>query len=348
MQELRDLHYPLLFQWFQSHQSPPVAIISDFLLGWTHQLASEVGVARIVFSPTGAFGLSTFFTLWKDQPKIDDPNNSNSLLQFPNLPLCSSLRGYEIPEIYRTTRPGEPGWKFIRNVSLADMASWGIILNTSTHLDGIYIEHLKNQVGHNRVWAVGPLMLPKDDDTAGDLMTWLDAREDGSVVYVCFGSRGMLTKKQTNELAAGLEKSGVNFIWCVKLQNEKHVARDCGDIPEGFEGRVAGRGYIIKGWVPQVEIMRHRAVGVFLTHCGWNSTLEGIAGGVGMRAGEGTRNIPESTELAQLLIESLDETRAERVKAKELRDAVVGGVEKGGCSDKDLDAFVNCLIEIKP
>ncbi|XP_031287593.1 flavonol 3-O-glucosyltransferase UGT89B1-like [Pistacia vera] len=160
------------------------------------------------------------------------------------------------------------------------MASWGIILNTSTHLDGIYIEHLKNQVGHNRVWAVGPLMLPKDDDTAGDLMTWLGAPEDGSVVYVCFGSRGMLTKKQTNELAAGLEKSGVNFIWCVKLQNEKHVARDCGDIPEGFEDRVAGRGYIIKGWAPQVEILRHRAVGVFLTHCGWNSTLEGIAGGV--------------------------------------------------------------------
>ncbi|XP_031287592.1 UDP-glycosyltransferase 89B2-like [Pistacia vera] len=385
MMSLRDLHYPLLLQWFRSHPSPPVAIISDFFLGWTHQLASEVGVARVVFSCTGAFGLSIFFTLWRDQPKRDDPHNDNSLVHFPNLPNCPHLPWYQVPTLYRTSKPGEPVWEFVKDVALGDIASWGIVFNTSAHLEQVYIEHIKTQVGHDRLWAVGPL-LPKGDDLAGgtttnrggsssvachEVMTWLDARKDESVVYICFGSHAMLSRKQMEELATAVEKSQVNFIWGVKQPNERHVAGDYGIIPKGYEDRVAGRGYIIKGWAPQVEILRHRAVGVFLTHCGWNSTLEGVAAGVvmltwpmgaeqfvnakllveqlgvGIRVGEAIHNIPESTELARLLIESLDDRRPQRVKAKELRDAVLGGVAQGGSSDKYLDEFVRSLNELQ-
>ncbi|TXG70902.1 hypothetical protein EZV62_005837 [Acer yangbiense] len=377
----RDLHYPFLLQWFKSHTSPPVVIVSDFFFGWTHQLACQVGVPRVVFSPSGAIGLSIFFTLWKDLPKVDDPSDVNSLLSIPNFPNCPVLPWYQVPQLYRMFKEGDPDWEFQRNGSLDNIASWGIVLNTSTCLEQVYIDHIKKQVGHDRVWAVGPVLpthSARHTDHGGpssvpchELITWLDARKEGSVVYVSFGSRVVLTSKQMDELATGLEKSGVHFILCVRQPKEKQVASDYGEISKGFEDRVAGRGYIIKGWAPQVSILRHPAVGTFLTHCGWNSTLEGIAAGVmmltwpmgaeqflnakllveqlrvGIQVGEGSQNIPKSAMLASLLAEAVNGSRPERLRAKELHDAVLGAVVKGGSSDKHLNEFVDSLYELK-
>lgn len=110
------------------------------------------------------------------------------------------------------------------------------------------------QVGHNRVWAVGPV-LPMDGDDLADgctnrggsstvlcneVMTWLNGHEDGSVAYLCFGSRGRLTRKQMDELAAGLKKTGVHFVWCVRQPKKGDVRDDWADIPDGFDDRVAG------------------------------------------------------------------------------------------------------------
>ena len=124
---------------------------------------------------------------------------------------------------------------------------------------------------------------------------------------------------------------------------------------------------MIKGWAPQVAILKHRAVGAFLTHCGWNSVLEGITAGVvmltwpmaadqftnakllvdqlgvGIRAGENIENIPEPSKLAHLLVESVSATRLERVRVKELSDAALLSI-KGGSSHKDLDEFVERLL----
>ncbi|WP_370657013.1 hypothetical protein, partial [Klebsiella pneumoniae] len=77
-------------------------------------------------------------------------------------------------------------------------------------------------------------------------------------------------------MAEALEKSGVRFIWSVRDPAPIHgldvaVKEHDSVFHGGFEDRVAGRGLIIKGWAPQVSILKHRAVGTFLTHCGWNS-----------------------------------------------------------------------------
>ncbi|TXG51583.1 hypothetical protein EZV62_024107 [Acer yangbiense] len=253
---------------------------------------------RVVFSPSGAIGLSMFFTLWKDLPKVDDPSDVNCLLSIPNFPNCLVLPWYQVPQLYRMFKEGDPDWEFQKNGSLDNIASWGIVLNTSTCLEQVYIDHIKKQVGHDR---------------------------------------------------------------------EKHVAGDYGEISKGFEDRVVGRGYIIKGWAPQVSILRHLVVGTFLTHYGWNSTLEGIPTGVtmltwpmgaeqflnaklfveqlrvGIRVGKGSQNIPESAMLASLLAEAVNGSRPERLQAKELYDAVLGAVVKGGSFDKHLNEFVDSL-----
>lgn len=81
------------------------------------------------------------------------------------------------------------------------------------------------------------------------------------------------------QLGLGLEESNRPFIWCIRYKTEdfeKWV------LDEKFEEGIKGRGLLIRGWAPQVLILSHQAIGVFLTHCGWNSTLEGFCAGVRM------------------------------------------------------------------
>ncbi|KAH7291313.1 hypothetical protein KP509_29G011600 [Ceratopteris richardii] len=78
----------------------------------------------------------------------------------------------------------------------------------------------------------------------------------------------------------GLEGSGCPFLWVIR--EDSHKQRKLAQIlPEGFLDRTKERGLIIS-WAPQVEVLAHRAVGGFLSHCGWNSTLESLGAGVSM------------------------------------------------------------------
>ncbi|KAI9181464.1 hypothetical protein LWI28_015267 [Acer negundo] len=104
----------------------------------------------------------------------------------------------------------------------------------------------------------------------------LDSKQPNSVLYVCFGSMVYFsaadqldchgTRSFRTELYLGCEKGRCKEEW----------------LPEGFDTRMEGRDLIIKGWAPQVLILDHEAIGGFMTHCGWNSTLESITAGVPM------------------------------------------------------------------
>jgi hypothetical protein len=84
-----------------------------------------------------------------------------------------------------------------------------------------------------------------------------------------------VTADHVRELAHGLELSGVRFFWALRPPNESdHSGAPL--LPGGFEQRVAGRGVVRAGWVPQVRVLAHGAVAAFLTHCGWGSTVEGL------------------------------------------------------------------------
>ncbi|CAM0875277.1 unnamed protein product [Alopecurus aequalis] len=104
-------------------------------------------------------------------------------------------------------------------------------------------------------------------------LIWLDAQPAKSVVYVALGSEVPLRPDQVHELALGLELAGTRFLWALRKPSG---VQDADVLPPGFEERTRGRGLVVTGWVPQISVLAHGAVGTFLTHCGWNSTIEGL------------------------------------------------------------------------
>ncbi|XVF84399.1 hypothetical protein PTKIN_Ptkin17bG0033900 [Pterospermum kingtungense] len=346
---LTKLEDPLV-QWFQTHPSPPVAIISDMILGlWVNNLASRLNIHNLSFMVY----------------------NANSTL---------SLTQQGLEKLSATKE------SFARNVFLQNLRSWGIIFNTFSELDGDQMKILKEEFSkHDRMWAVGPLPHIKANERGGpssvpqDLVTaWLDScHQDKSVVYVGFGTQIIFTKPQMEAVALALEESGVRFIWAVtepkkdtKIGDDDDDDMDHNVVPQGFEERVGGRGLVIKGWTPQSAILEHRAVGSYLTHCGWNSALEGLLGrvlllawpmqadhydntklladelGVAIRVCEGLDTVPDATKLAKILSDSVNMERPERVRAMKLRQAAFVAIQKGGSSDKALDGLVETLSRI--
>jgi len=78
-----------------------------------------------------------------------------------------------------------------------------------------------------------------------------------------------------------LEASERPFIWVIRGGNHS-AALEKWIEENGFEERTSGRSLLIRGWAPQLLILSHPAIGGFITHCGWNSTLEAICAGVPM------------------------------------------------------------------
>ncbi|KAH7528916.1 hypothetical protein FEM48_Zijuj05G0128500 [Ziziphus jujuba var. spinosa] len=145
-----ELHSPVLLQFFQTHPSPPVAIISDFFLGWTYELASKLGVPRLLFSPSPACALSVYYSLWRHLPKKEDANDAVS---FPSVPNSPSFPFRQLPPYYLAYKDGDADSEFYRNCELGNMASWGVVFNSFAELEGVYIDRIEEEHGVGRVWA---------------------------------------------------------------------------------------------------------------------------------------------------------------------------------------------------
>ena len=326
--------------------------------------------------------LSALYTLLRDPPKVEDPTDLNPTICFSKMPNSPVLAWWQVSGLFRRYIEGAPFSEFAVDIFRGNLASWGLVINSFTELERDHLDYLAKELGQERVWAVGPLHFLDEDKSglanrggpssvsAGDVMTWLDRCGDNTVVYACFGSQAELNSKQIEGLALGLEKSGARFIWSIKGPTNGDVEGvHWKQLPPGFEDRVAGRGLIIRGWSPQVMILSHRSVGAFLTHCGWNSVLEGLVAGVSMLAWpmgadqylnsillvnelkvavkvcEGAESVPDSAELARAVTLSVSENWGARERVTKFRKAALEAIKPSGRSVKNLDALVKHLSE---
>uniref|UniRef100_A0ACD5WCH5 Uncharacterized protein n=1 Tax=Avena sativa TaxID=4498 RepID=A0ACD5WCH5_AVESA len=123
--------------------------------------------------------------------------------------------------------------------------------------------------------------LNDDERTPSDVLQWLNGQPPKSVLYVALGSEATLSVDNLQELALGLELAGVRFVWALRRQGSTNAdVGGHGVLPDGFEERTRHCGLVSTGWVPQVKVLAHGAVGAFLTHCGWGSALESFMFGL--------------------------------------------------------------------
>uniref|UniRef100_A0A7N0RCN2 Glycosyltransferase n=1 Tax=Kalanchoe fedtschenkoi TaxID=63787 RepID=A0A7N0RCN2_KALFE len=128
-------------------------------------------------------------------------------------------------------------------------------------------------------YSIGPVFLAGSTKVAtslwseSDCSRWLDSKPPGSVLYVSFGSYAHLAKQDLVEVAHGLLLSDVNFLWV--LRPDIVSSEDTHPLPDGFESEAVDRGLVVQ-WCCQRKVLRHAAIGGFLTHCGWNSITESV------------------------------------------------------------------------
>nr|UHH90531.1 UDP-glycosyltransferase [Nicotiana benthamiana] len=271
---------------FSDLKPSPSCIISGKNMAWTVDSARKFRVARIFFDGMGCFSSSCTQKL--QSSKVHEVVSKFEPFVVPGLPHRIELTKSQLPE---NLNPGSPDLVDVRNKMVAaESISDGIIVNTFEELELEYVEEFKKIKG-GKVWCIGPVSASNKSESEkaargktvsldeNQCLKWLDLQQPNSVVYASLGSICGLTASQLVELGLGLEASNRPFIWVLR-GGEKSKELEKWIEEERFEERIKGRGFLVKGWSPQILVLCHPSVGSFLTHCGWNSTLEGCCSGL--------------------------------------------------------------------
>ncbi|PQP98821.1 7-deoxyloganetin glucosyltransferase-like [Prunus yedoensis var. nudiflora] len=262
--------------------NPPVTcIVSDgFMSTFTITAAEEIGVPVVLFYTIAAcsfMGCKQLRAVVEKglAPLKDESCFTNGYLDtvIDWIPGMRDIRLRDLPTILQTTKPDDIVFNFIMEaIDRAHEAS-AVVLHTFDALESDVLDALSSMLP--RVYTVGPLQLhlnhiPEHPLEMGyslwkeetECLEWLNTKAPNSVVYVNFGSIAVVTPEQLVEFGWGLANSKLPFFWsCVAETKERSL---------------------IAGWCPQEQVLNHPSVGGFLTHSGWNSTVESITAGVPM------------------------------------------------------------------
>ncbi|KAF8044097.1 hypothetical protein BT93_A2162 [Corymbia citriodora subsp. variegata] len=272
-------------------------LIIDFFCVAAVTVARELNIPCYYFFTSGAGFLNFYLYV----PTLHDKfaksfKDFDSLIDVPGSPpIPPSDVAIPLQDRY------DEAYKGFLDSSLKMQTSAGIIVNTFENLEPRAIQAIMDGQcvpggPTPPLYCIGPLISSKEGDDGGspECLPWLDSQPRGSVVFLCFGSLGVLSVEQLKEIATGLERSGQRFLWVVrqptKDKNQKAATfampdPDLGSLlPDGFLDRTKERGLVVKKWAPQVAVLSHPSVGGFVTHCGWNSVLEAVCAGVPMLA----------------------------------------------------------------
>ncbi|XP_057447729.1 7-deoxyloganetin glucosyltransferase-like [Lotus japonicus] len=277
---------------------PPVTcLVSDFILTFTIQAAEELALPNVFLCPTSA---STFLCLSHFQTLLDKgliPMKDESYLtngyldtKVDWLPGMQNFRLKDLHDSIRTTDPNDLMVQYTIELANTFHRASGIVFNTFNELERDVLSDLSsmfptiypigpfpsflNKSPQNQLTSLGS-NLWKEDTMC---LEWLESKEPESVVYVNFGSMTVMSPEQLLEFSWGFANSKIPFLWIIRPDL---VTSGTVILSPEFVNDISDRG-LIASWCPQEEVLNHPSIGGFLTHCGWNSTIESICSGVPM------------------------------------------------------------------
>lgn len=238
-----------------------------------------------------------------------------------------------------------------------------VFINSFEELDLILTDNLRSIF--KRYFNIGPLALLSQRETQvndpNGCLAWMEKRSPASVAYISFGTVMAPPPGELLAIAEGLESSTVPFVWSLK---EKEMV----DLPKGFLDRTREQGIVVP-WAPQVELLKHEATGVFVTHGGWNSVLESVSGGVPMicRPFFGDqrlngRSVEVVWEIGMTITNGVftkdgfekcldrvlvqDDGKKMKCNAKKLKEQAHEAVSEKGSSVENLKGFFDAVVNI--
>ncbi|XP_042466870.1 scopoletin glucosyltransferase-like [Zingiber officinale] len=261
----------------------PSCLVSDMYLPWTADSARRLAVPRLVFQSMGFFPHCVIDAVERHAAEQRELGTwIGERVAVPGLPHRIEMKRSQLHDSAGLRTEFS---EFFDRVAESGRASHGEVVNSFYELEAEYAEHYRRVMGR-RAWHIGPVSLVHDTagiagaKEAAAILTWLDSKPTETVVYVCFGSMGRMSEAQMGEITAGLSAAGHPYIWVTGGEGEQRSIVE--EQRSVVEEQRSGLGLVVRGWAPQAAILGHRAVGGFVTHCGWNSVMEAVSAGVPM------------------------------------------------------------------
>ncbi|KAJ4715060.1 Glycosyltransferase [Melia azedarach] len=371
----------LLANLNSSADVPPVTcVVSDGGMGFGVEAARKLGITGVQLWPAAACSLMACLQYEELVRRGIVPFENEKFLTDGTLDTpadwisgMNNMRLKDFPTFMRVTDTNDIMFDYIRVESQNCLKSSAIIFNTFDDFESEVLEVIASKFPN--IYTIGPLLLlcrhlPKNELTSfrpslwkedSECLRWLDNKEPNSIVYVNYGSITVMTDQHLKEFAWGLANSKHSFLWIVRPDV---VMGDSAILPEEFFEEIKDRG-MIANWCPQDKVLLHPSIGVFLTHCGWNSTMESVCGGVPVICwpffGDQQTNCRYSCttwgmgmevntdvkreDIAKLVKEMMEGNQGKQIrqKAQEWKKKAVATTEIGGGSYQNFD---RCIKEV--
>lgn len=360
---------------------PVTSLVYTLLLPWAAEVAHELHIpsALLWIQPATVLDIYYYyFNGYEDEMKSCS-NDPNWCIQLPRLPL---LKSQDLPSFVVSSSSKDDKYSFAlpsfkeQLDTLDGEENPKVLVNT---FDALELEPLKAIEKYNLI-GIGPLIPssfldgkdPLDSSFGGDLfqksndyLEWMNSNPKSSIVYISFGSLLNLSRNQKEEIAKGLIETKRPFLWVIRDQ-ENMIEGEKEEENLSCMVELEKQGKIVP-WCSQLEVLTHPSLGCFVSHCGWNSTLESLSSGVpvvayphwtdqgtnakliedvwkaGVRLrvnGDGVVESEEIKRCIEIVMDGGEKGEELRKNAQKWKELAGEAVKEGGSSEINLKAFV--------
>ncbi|XP_016481331.1 UDP-glycosyltransferase 74G1-like [Nicotiana tabacum] len=352
---------------------PVNCIVYDPFLPWAVEVAKKYGLASAAFFTQSCAVDNIYYHVHNGVLKLP-PTEVDEEISIPGL---VTIESSDVPSFVSTPESARALEMLVNQFSNLENIDW-VLINSFYELEKEVIDWMSKLYP---IKTIGPTIpsiyldkrLPDDKEyglsifkpMTNECPNWLNHQPISSVVYVSFGSLTKLEPEQMEELAWGLKSSNKNFLWVVRSTEESKL-------PNNFLEELASEKGLVVSWCLQLQVLEHKSIGCFLTHCGWNSTLEAISLGVpmvampqwsdqptnaklvedvwgmGVRAKQDEKGILRREVIEECIRRVMEEEKGKIIteNAKKWKELARKAVDEGGSSDRNIEEFVSKLVTI--